>query len=81
MERAGGRNALDAFLEDRVTAGKPLNLEGFTVIGIGKSSHLKLPGYEVKRPAFEKHIDVVDGRMVEAPTGQAAHNPDSASRQ
>ena len=75
MERAGGRNALDAFLEDRVTAGKPLNLEGFTVIGIGKSSHLKLPGYKVKKPAFEKHIDVVDGRMVERPDQSGGAQP------
>lgn len=75
VERAGGRTALDAFLEDRVMAGKPLNLERFTVIGIGKSSRLKLPGYEVKKPAFEKHIDVVDGHMVERPDRSGGAQP------
>jgi len=79
IERAGGRDALDAFLENRVTTGKPLDLEGFTIIGIGKSSHLKLPSYELKNPAFEKRIDVIDGRMVEHPSRSATHNHDSAS--
>lgn len=65
VEKAGGRKALDAFLQDRVAAGKPLNLDGFIVIGIGTASRLKLPGYEIGKPSFEKHIDVVAGRLVE----------------
>lgn len=65
VERAGGREALGAFLKDRVTTGKPLDLAGFTVTGIGTGSSLKLPGYEVRNPAFERRIDVVDGKLVE----------------
>ena len=65
IERAGGRDALDAFLENRVTTGKPLALDGFVVTGIGTRSEFKLPGFEVKHPAFEKYIDVVDGKQVE----------------
>ena len=65
VERAGGRDALDAFLKDRVKAGKPLNLDGFVITGIGKQSQLELPSFEVEHPAFEKHIDVVDGKQVE----------------
>jgi beta-aspartyl-peptidase (threonine type) len=65
VERAGGREALGAFLKDRVSAGKPLDLAGFTVTGIGAGSSLKLPGYEVRNPAFERRIDVVDGKLVE----------------
>ena len=65
IERTGGRDALDAFLKDRLTAGKPLDLDGFVVTGIGTWSELKLPDFEVKHPAFEKHIDVVDGKQVE----------------
>ena len=65
VEKGGGRKALEAFLKDRVTAGKPLNLDGFIVTGIGTESHLKLPGYEVRNPSFEKRIDVVDGKLVE----------------
>ena len=65
VERADGRDALDALLKDRVTAGKPLNLDGFAVTGIGTRSQLKLPDFAVKNPAFEKHIDVVDGEQVE----------------
>ncbi|HKZ11008.1 MAG TPA: cyanophycinase [Rhodanobacteraceae bacterium] len=65
IERADGRDALDALLKDRVTAGRPLNLDGFVVTGIGMRSQLKLPDFEVTNPAFEKHIDVVDGEQVE----------------
>jgi beta-aspartyl-peptidase (threonine type) len=71
VERAGGRDALDAFLKDRVTAGKPLNLDGFVVTGIGTRSQLKLPDFEVQNSAFEKRIDVVDGEQVER-TGHAS---------
>jgi beta-aspartyl-peptidase (threonine type) len=71
IERAGGRDALDAFLENRVTVGKPLNLDGFVVTGIGTRSQLKLPDFEVRNPAFEKRIDIVDGKQVER-TGHAS---------
>jgi len=65
VERAGGREALGAFQKDRVSAGKPLDLAGFTVTGIGAGSSMKLPSYEVGNPAFERRIDVVDGKLVE----------------
>lgn len=65
IENTGGREALDAFLHDRVTTGKPLNLDGFAVTGIGTASRLELPGYEIGKASFEKHIDVVDGKLVE----------------
>jgi cyanophycinase len=87
VEKAGGRDALDAFLEKRVTEGNPLNLDGFVVTGIGTGSQLELPGFQVKHAAFEKRIDVVDGRPIEraghvARTGSSveAHNPDSGPR-
>lgn len=65
VERAGGRDALDAFLKHRVTVGKALDLDGFVVTGIGTRSRLRLPDFVVKDPAFEKHIDVVAGKQVE----------------
>jgi beta-aspartyl-peptidase (threonine type) len=65
IERTGGRVALDAFLENRVTVGKPLDLDGFVVTGIGTRSELKLPGYELKNPAFERYVDIVDGKLAE----------------
>ena len=72
IESAGGRKALDAFLRDRVSAGKPLDLPGFVVIGVGTHSGLTLPGYRMVKPAFRKHIDVVEGRMVERDSSPAA---------
>jgi hypothetical protein len=65
VERKGGRVALDAFLKDRVTPGKPLNLDGYVVTGIGTSSHLHLPDCTVENAAFVRHIDIVDGGLVE----------------
>jgi len=65
VERKGGRAALDAYLKDRVTPGKPLNLDGYVVTGVGTASRLRLPDCTVQNAAFVKHIDVVDGRMIE----------------
>ena len=65
VERAGGRKALDAFLKDRVAAGKALDVPGFVVIGIGTASHLRLPTYEITDPAFRVRIDVSNGNPVE----------------
>jgi len=65
VARKGGRVALDASLKDRVAAGKPLNLDGLIVTGIGTSSHLHLPDCTVENGAFVRHIDVVDGQLVE----------------
>lgn len=65
VERAGGRKALDAYLRDRVASGKPLDLPGYTVIGVGTQSRLRLPQYEVTDPAFRNSIDVLDGRLAE----------------
>jgi len=65
VEHAGGRKALDAFLKDRVAAGKALDVPGFVVIGIGTASHLRLPTYEITDPAFRVRIDVSNGNPVE----------------
>jgi hypothetical protein len=62
--RTGGRKALDAYLRDRVTAGKPLDLDGYVVTGVGTTSRLHLPDCTIENAAFVKHIDVVDGRLV-----------------
>ena len=72
LERRGGRAALDAYLKDRVTANKPLNLDGYVVTGVGTASRLHLPDCAVEDAAFVRHVDVVDGRLVEragAPAG------------
>lgn len=65
VEKIGGRAALDAYLKNRVTNGKTLDLPGFIVTGIGTGSHLKLPTYEVADPSFRVRIDVRDGKPVE----------------
>lgn len=65
VEKAGGTAALDAYLRDRVTSGKPLDLPGFVVTGIGVGSRLTLPTYEVVDPVFRVRIDVQDGKPVE----------------
>jgi beta-aspartyl-peptidase (threonine type) len=64
VERRGGRKALDAYLKDRVTPDKPLNLDGYVVTGVGTASGLHLPDCTVANAAFVKHIDVVDGQLV-----------------
>ena len=63
VEKTGGRAALDAYLRGRVTPGKPLNLPGFVVTGVGTASRLHLPDFEVAAPAFRERIDVVDGKQ------------------
>ncbi|MGH8214885.1 MAG: cyanophycinase [Rhodanobacteraceae bacterium] len=65
VERTGGRAALDHYLQDRVAPGKPLDVPGYVVIGIGTGSGLRLPTYAVTDPAFRRHYDIVAGRMVE----------------
>lgn len=67
VERTGGRETLDAYLKDHVMPGKPLNLTDYVVTGIGTASHLHLPDCAVENAAFVKHIDVVDGQLVEHP--------------
>ncbi|HET9818787.1 MAG TPA: cyanophycinase [Rhodanobacteraceae bacterium] len=72
VDRAGGRAALDRYLKNRVVPGKPLDLPGYLVIGIGTGSRVDLPDYKVTDPAFRRWIDAVDGRLVEhdaAPAG------------
>ena len=64
VEHAGGRAALDAFLKDRVTSGKQLDVPGFVVTGVGTDGRLKLPTYAVTDPAFRMRIDVQDGNPV-----------------
>lgn len=64
-ERAGGKRALGRYLQSRIASGKPLDLPGYLVIGVGTSSRLKLPACKVTDPAFRRHIDVVSGRMVD----------------
>jgi beta-aspartyl-peptidase (threonine type) len=71
VERAGGGRALDAFLEDRVTPGKPLNLDRYVVTGVGTASRLHLPDCVVVNAAFVKHIDVADGQAIEGAGAQA----------
>lgn len=65
IERAGGKRALARYLQSRVASGKPLDLPGYLVIGVGTSSRLKLPECQVTHPVFRRHIDVVDGRMTD----------------
>jgi beta-aspartyl-peptidase (threonine type) len=64
VERTGGREALDAYLKDRVVPGRPLGLERYVVTGVGTASHLHLPDCAVENAAFVEHIDVVDGQLV-----------------
>lgn len=61
VERAGGAAALAAYLRERVAPGKPLNLPGFAVTGVGTASRLHLPDFKVTDPAFRERIDVVHG--------------------
>lgn len=65
IERAGGKRALGRYLQGRVSSGKPLDLPGYLVIGVGTSSRLKLPECQVTNQAFRRQVDVVDGRMVD----------------
>ena len=65
VEHKGGGAALDAYLKGRVTPGKPLNLDGYVVTGVGTSSRLHLPDCAVENAAFVRHIDIVDGKLVD----------------
>jgi beta-aspartyl-peptidase (threonine type) len=65
VERKGGREALNAYLKDHVMPGKPLNLDGYVVTGVGTASRLHLPDCTVQNAAFVRHINVVDGQLVE----------------
>lgn len=78
VERVGGRKALDAYLKDRVSSGKPLDLDGYVVTGVGTASHLHLPDCRVESAAFVRHIDVVDGQLIEH--GDARMRDGHASR-
>ena len=86
---AGGRKALDAYLRERVSPGKPLSLPGFVVTGVGTGSRLHLPDCSVTNAAFVKRIDVEHGRMIvhaeaDPPIGHASRaqqiGPDSTQR-
>ena len=79
VERAGGKAALDAYLRGRVTPGKPLNLQGFVVTGIGTASRLHLPDFKVTAPAFRERIDVVDGEQRVRPEAPRAGGDAPAS--
>lgn len=75
VETTGGRPALDAYLKGRLVRGKPLDLPGFVVTGVGADSRLQLPSFRVTDPAFEMDVDVSRGQLVRRVTqGQA---PDS----
>jgi beta-aspartyl-peptidase (threonine type) len=80
VERAGGQAALDDYLRDRVVPGKPLDLPGYVVTGIGTGSGLRLPGYEVTDPAFRRHYDIVGGRLVEGPSAAEEQHASRAAR-
>jgi beta-aspartyl-peptidase (threonine type) len=67
LAHAGGRAALDDYLKDRVAPGKPLDLDGYVVTGVGTASRLHLPDCSVENAAFVEHIDVIDGQAVEDP--------------
>ncbi|MGH8213205.1 MAG: cyanophycinase [Rhodanobacteraceae bacterium] len=64
VEAHGGRAALDAYLENRVAAGKPLDLGGYSFTAIGTDSSLQFPSLRVSHPASRETIDVRDGRLV-----------------
>lgn len=63
VEKRGGSAALDAYLAGRVSAGKPLDLDGYTLTAIGTDSSLRFPGLQVDHPASREAIDVRDGRL------------------
>ncbi|HVX03550.1 MAG TPA: cyanophycinase [Rhodanobacteraceae bacterium] len=69
IERNGGRAALGAFLKDHVAPGKPLNLDDYVVTGVGTASRLHLPDCTVENAAFVKHVDVVDGQLIDRAGG------------
>src|SRR5690606_30201356 len=48
----------------RVERGRPLEIDGVRVTGIGADSRLRLPGLEVEAPAFEKIARAAGGELV-----------------
>jgi cyanophycinase len=68
VERQGGRAALDAYLEKRLSAGKPLELDGYSVTAIGTDSKLQFPSLQVSHPDLRETIDVRDGKLIKRET-------------
>ena len=64
VEHQGGRAALDAYLDNRVSAGKPLDLDGYSVTAIGTDSSLKFPSLQAGHPDFREIIDVRGGQLI-----------------
>ena len=64
VENRGGRRALDAYLQTRVTAGKLLNLDGYDVTAIGTNSTVRCPDLGVDHPDAREMVDVLDGRLI-----------------
>ncbi len=63
----GGDAAVRRYLAGRVEPGKPLDLPGFVVTGIGPHSRLQLPQLTVTDPAFRFVVDVDHGRLLRHP--------------
>lgn len=64
VERGGGPRALDAYLQTRVAAGKPLDLDGYDVTVIGPDSMLRFPALQVSHPDLHETVDVRSGELV-----------------
>jgi cyanophycinase len=64
VEHRGGRTALDAYLHNRVSAGKPLDLDGYSVTAVGMDSMLQFPSLQVSHPDFREMIDVRGGKLI-----------------
>lgn len=50
---------------DQFAEGKPLTFRRVPVIGLGAGSTIRFPDLQVQSPAFERHVDVVEGRFTE----------------
>ena len=79
IERAGGQEALDRYLRTRVVPGKPLDLPCYLVTGIGTGSRLHLPDYKMTAPTFQRHFNIVAGKLIEHDTAAAASDHASSS--
>ena len=64
VEHQGGQAALDAYLEKRVSADKPLDLDGYSITAIGTDSTLQFPSLRVGHPDSREMIDVQDGKLI-----------------
>ena len=64
VESHGGSRALDAYLQTRVSAGKPLDLDGYDVTVIGTDSTLQFPALRVSHPDAHEVLDVREGKLV-----------------